>query len=721
MRAEDQTQKSSVDTARSTRIGVDVGGTFTDFVMVDAGCDLIFTGKRLTTPGDPSIAILEGTERLLREAATMIGAVGSIVHGTTLVTNTIIERKGAKVGLITTRGFRDSIEMGGEIRYDLYDLFLERPQPLVPRHLRVEVDERIDAQGTVLRPLGRADMRAAAETLLREGVEAIAICFLHSYRNDSHERLAKEVLEELAPGLPMCISSEVAPEIREYERGSTAAANAYVLPLMRDYLARLEDRLRELGLKGTLYVMLSGGGIASIKSAQQFPIRLIESGPAAGAMGACFYSRLIGEDHVISFDMGGTTAKICLIDEGRPEHAHQFEAARVRRFRKGSGLPLKVPVIDLIEIGAGGGSLARVDAMGLLKVGPESAGSQPGPVCYGSGGTEPAVTDADLLLGYLSPDYFLGGEMKLDLDAVRSAITERVARPLGLSVTDAAAGIHSIVNENMAAATRMYIAEKGRDPRRYTMIAFGGAGPVHAYGLAKLLKLSRIVCPLGAGVRSALGFLVAPSAIDFVRSYVSRLEEIDWQHLNHLFDEMEEEGRRMLAEAGVTEVQIRRSADMRYAGQGFEISVPMPVGRFGSDSIIDITQQFFAAYERLFDRRITGVPIEALTWRLSVTGPAPDIRLRFAGEESAEAQARKGTREVYFPAIGFVPCPVFSRYALAEGAQLRGPAVIEERESTVVIGADARLRVDRYLNLIIDIDPPAKPVELPEEEIADNR
>ena len=520
---------------KTTRIGVDVGGTFTDFVMVDEKRDLIFTGKRLTTPGDPSVAILEGTERLLGEAGTPIDEVDSIVHGTTLVTNTVIERKGARVGLITTKGFRDSIEMGGEIRYDLYDLFLERPEPLAPRYLRVEVDERVDAEGRVLRPLSRESVRAAAESLLREGVEAIAVCFLHSYRNDSHERLAKEVLREIVPDLPVCISSEVAPEIREFERGSTTVANAYVLPLMRDYLARLDSRLREMGFSGTLYVMLSGGGITTIQSAQQFPIRLIESGPAAGAMGATFYSKLIGEDHVISFDMGGTTAKICLIDEGRPEHAHSFEAARVRRFRKGSGIPLKVPVIDLIEIGAGGGSLARVDAMGLLKVGPESAGSEPGPVCYARGGTEPAVTDADLLLGYLSPDYFLGGEMKLDFDAVRSAMSEVVARPLGLGVTEAAAGIHSIVNENMAAATRMYIAEKGRDPRRYTMIAFGGAGPVHAYGLAKLLKLRRIVCPLGAGVMSALGFLVAPSAIDFVRSYVSRVSEIDWAHLCLLY------------------------------------------------------------------------------------------------------------------------------------------------------------------------------------------
>ncbi len=705
---------------KTTRIGVDVGGTFTDFVMVDEGREQIYTGKRLTTPGDPSIAIIEGAERLLSEAKTAIGEVDSIVHGTTLVTNTVIERKGVRVGLITTRGFRDSLEMGGEIRYDLYDLFLERPEPLAPRYLRVEVDERIDAEGKVLRPLSRESVRAATEKLLREGVEAIAVCFMHSYRNDSHEKLAKEVLAEMAPMLPVCISSEVAPEIREYERGSTAVANAYVLPLMRAYLARLDKRLREMGLDGTLYVMLSGGGITTIQSAQQFPIRLIESGPAAGAMAAAFYSKLLGEENVISFDMGGTTAKMCLIDEGRPEHAHQFEAARVRRFRKGSGLPLKVPVIDLIEIGAGGGSLARVDGMGLLKVGPNSAGAEPGPVCYRRGGTEPTVTDADLLLGYLSPDYFLGGEMKLDLDVVRAAMAKAVAKPLTLGINDAAAGIHSIVNENMAAATRMYIAEKGRDPRRYTMIAFGGAGPVHAYGLAKLLKLRRIVCPLGAGVMSALGFLVAPSAIDFVRSYVSRLTEIDWDHLNGLFDAMEKEARQVLAEAGVTQVEVRRTADMRYAGQGFEVSVSMPAGKLGPHSVKEVEHRFFETYERLFDRSIAGVPIEALTWRLSVSGPTPDIRLRFAGVEPGKGEAKKGERQVHFPGHGFVACPVYSRYALAEGAKLRGPAVIEERESTVVVGPDAHLRVDKYLNLIIDIEQPADAIERKEKAHADH-
>jgi N-methylhydantoinase A len=435
-------------------------------------------------------------------------------------------------------------------------------------------------------------------------------------------------------------------------------------------------------------------------------VRLIESGPAAGAMAASYYGMLTGTDHLISFDMGGTTAKMCLIEHGRPEHAHEFEAGRVRRFRKGSGLPLKVPVVDLIEIGAGGGSLARIDAMGLMKVGPDSAGADPGPICYGRGGAQPTVTDADLLLGYLSPDYFLGGEMALDGGAVERGVTTTIAQPLGFDLTAAAAGIHSIVNETMAAATRMYIAEKGRDPRRYAMIAFGGAGPVHAYALAKLLKLKRVISPLGAGVTSALGFLVAAPAIDYVRSYVSRLDNIDWAHLNRLFDDMERDARALLVEAGANpdEITLRRQADMRHVGQGFEIGVEVPAGRLGPDSLEAMKTLFLDTYQQLFDRRIPEVPIEALTWRLGATGPVPNVQLNFAGQGTATHDPVKGTRPVWFPETGFAPCKVYDRYALTAGMTFAGPAVIEERESTTVAGPDARITVDKYLNLIIDID-----------------
>ncbi len=692
------------------RVGVDVGGTFTDFVLVDENRDLIFTGKRLTTSEDPSVAITEGLERLVEEAGTSVPELDAVVHGTTLVANTMIERKGAKIGLITTAGFRDSLEMGREIRYDLYDLFFERPKPLAPRFLRLAIDERVNSNGEVLRPLDESRLQDAAQQLKEEGVEAIAICFMHSYANDSHERRAKEVLEAAFPNIPITTSTEVAPEIREYERANTACANAYVLPLMQRYLGDLSDKLSALGLKQPLYLMQSSGGIASVETGRKAPIHLIESGPAAGATAGAFYGRLTDTHHLISFDMGGTTAKMCLIEEFEPEHAHEFEAGRVRRFKKGSGLPLKVPVIDLIEIGAGGGSLARVDNMGLLKVGPDSSGSDPGPVCYGQGGTQPAVTDADLLLGYLSPEYFLGGEMDLDLSSVEGAVQDTLASATGLSVTDVAAGIHSIVNENMAAATRMYIAEKGRDPRRYALVASGGAGPVHAYGMAKLLKINRVICPLGAGVLSALGFLVAAPGTDAVRSYVSRLETLDWNRLNDLFAEMEAEALAQIQEAGAdpSTVSMRRRADMRYSGQGFEIDVPVPDGKLDESSAATIRQIFLDRYQELFGRQISDLPMEALTWRVYASGPTPNVELNFAGQQIDENPADKGEREVYFPETGYAACKIYNRYALKPGDSFRGPAVIEERESTAVAGPDTTVSIDKYLNLIIDIDAPTE-------------
>lgn len=691
---------------KRVRVGVDVGGTFTDFVLVDEDRDLIFTGKRLTTADDPSIAIAEGVERLLKEAGTDAGRLHSVVHGTTLVTNTIIERTGAKVGLITSKGFRDTLEMGREIRYDLYDLFLEAPPTLVPRYLRCEVAGRMAPDGEELQAFDEQGFREVARRLIEdEKVDALAVSFMHAYRNPDHERRAQAILTEEFGGTPVTISSDVAPEIREFERTSTTCANAYVQPLMLSYLERLDNKLRDMGTNGSLYVMLSGGGITTVRSAQDYPIRLIESGPAAGAMAASFYSGLIGEENLISFDMGGTTAKMCLIDGGRPDRKHDFEAGRVKRFMKGSGLPLKVSVVDMIEIGAGGGSLANIDGMGLLKVGPRSAGSNPGPVCYNLGGTDPAVTDSDLFLGYLNPDYFLGGEMKLDMATVERAIADKVAKPLGIGTLDAAVGIHNIVNENMAAATRMHLAEKGRDPRRYSMIAFGGAGPVHAYNLAKLLKLKRLIVPLGAGVTSALGFLVAAPAIDYVRSYVSRLEQVDWPQLNGLFEEMETEARDLLAEAGARadEITFTRSADMRHLGQGFEISVPVPNGSLDGGTTDGLRESFFDAYQQLFERTVRDVPIEALNWRLAATAPVPNIALNFGGQPIGTGDALKGQRDVHFSETGFASCKVYDRYALKPGDSFEGPAVVEERESTTVVGPGAQVSVDKFHNLIIEL------------------
>ena len=693
----------------SVRLGVDVGGTFTDLVLHDPRRDLVHTGKLLTTPEDPSVAIVAGVERLLAETGIVAGDVHSIVHGTTLVTNTVIERTGARVGLITTQGFRDVIEFGREIRYDLYDLFLEAPPRLVPRRLRLEVAERLDADGQVLIPLDEAAVRRTARELVEQhGVEAIAISFLHSYRDPRHERRAAEIVRAVCPGVPLTLGSDVASEIREFERTSTACANAYVQPLMSRYLGRLEQRLAEIGFAGRLYVMLSSGGIATLAEAKAFPIRLIESGPAAGAMASAFIARLAGLDRVVSFDMGGTTAKMCLIEDGAPDHKYDFEAGRVRRFVKGSGLPLKVSVVDMIEIGAGGGSIARLDqAAGLMKVGPRSAGAAPGPVCYNRGGTQPTVTDADLLLGRLNPAYFLGGEMQLDLAKVEAAFAGGVARALGLSVQDTALGVQRIVDETMAAATRQHFAEKGRDPRRYTLIAFGGAGPLHAFNLARLLKIGRVVVPFGAGVASAFGFLVAPPATDMVRSYVARLERLDWGVVNAMLEEMAGHGTRLLIEAGADPdaIQLRPSADMRHVGQGFEVPVRLPAMTLAAGDLDALREGFFASYRQRFGRTMPEAPIEALTWRLACVAPAQDIRIGAAPAAGAgsAAAARRGSRQVVFEGAGALDCAVYDRYALGPGATFEGPALVEERESTCCIGPGARVAVDRLLNLVIEM------------------
>jgi N-methylhydantoinase A len=501
------------------------------------------------------------------------------------------------------------------------------------------------------------------------------------------------------------ISTVVAPEIREYERTCTAVANAYVLPLMRRYIDDLQSKLTGLGLEGPLNVMLSGGGIAALRIAQEAPIQMIESGPAAGAISGAYYGRLTDTQSVIAFDMGGTTAKMCLIEDFNPEHANTFEAGRVRRFRKGSGVPLKVPVIDLIEIGAGGGSISRLDAMGLLKVGPDSAASEPGPVCYGLGGENPTVTDADLLLGYLSPEYFLGGEMSLDVGMVRNAIEAKLATPSGMTATDIAAGIHAIVNNNMAAATRAHIAEKGRDPRRYTLVATGGAGPVHAYGVAKQLKLNRFICPLGAGVSSALGFLIAAPATEGVHSYVSTLDQLDSEKVLKIFNDMSVSASNSLVEAGgdVKTITIKHRVEMRYRGQGFEISVDLPDDLAEVDLPKLLKADFLKRYAELFGRSISDVAIETVTWRISASGPTPNIQLNFEGQQIDRGAASKGERQVFFPETGYATCKIYNRYGLAAGTIISGPAVIEERESTVVAGPDTTISVDDHLNLIIDI------------------
>src|SRR5437667_683591 len=715
------------------RLGVDIGGTFTDLVVIDEATGTARVGKVLTTPKDPAHGVEEGIRALLDDAGVRPDEVRAVVHGTTLATNALIEKKGAKTALLTTEGFRDALEIGREGRYDMYDLFIDPPSPLVPRHLRREVPERLLADGSIARAIDEVAARRVLAELAQDGVEALAICLLHAYVNPAHEARLVALAHEAIPGVFVSCSSEVVPEIREYERASTTCANVYVAPLMARYLEDLERRLAGLGIPGQLYIMQSSGGIAVPPLARRLPVRLIESGPAAGALAAAQAAGQRREPKLLSFDMGGTTAKACVIDDGVPLVGREFEVARADRFKKGSGLPIRVPVIELIEIGAGGGSIARVDRMGLLKVGPDSAGADPGPAGYTLGGRHPTVTDADLLPGYLDAEFFLGGRMRLDREAAHRVVGEHVARRLGLDVTGAAWGIHRVVNENMAAAARIHGIERGRDLRQYPLFAFGGAGPVHCWQVAKILKVPRILIPFGAGAMSAYGLLAAPLAFDFVRTGRQRLDRAGWAAVNQLFAEMEAEGRALLARAGVaaSDVRVARIAEMRYLGQGHEVEAAVPLGNLSAERLPTITASFEAAYRALYHRLPQGVPIEALNWRVTVAGPDPKIALtsrtepprvsvrpplvragltapatttrRGSARPNSANYAIKGRRRAYFAESGdFVETAVYDRYALTTGMTLTGPAIVEERESTAVIGPGGRARVDAGLALIVE-------------------
>ena len=689
------------------RIGVDIGGTFTDLVVFDDASGSFAVGKTLTTPRDPSEAVETLVLETLKRESIAASAVQQLIHGTTLVTNAIIERTGAPTALLATRGFRDSIEIRRENRYELYDLMLEMPQPLVPRYLRFDVPQRTLADGTTLQELDTAFVAQLTRELAENHIEAVAIAFLNSFTNPAAEREARAIVQRIAPAMRVSISSEVVPEIREFERTSTTIANVYVQERVEKYLRELQARLERIGFQGNLFLMISSGGIVTVDTAVRFPVRLLESGPAGGALAAVSYGAACGYSDLLSFDMGGTTAKFCIIDRGQPLIAHEFEVDRRYRLKKGSGLPIKLPVIEMIEIGAGGGSIARIDALGLLKVGPDSAGAEPGPVCYGGGGTEPTVTDADLVLGYLDADYFLGGQFKIDLPAARRAITERIAEPAGLSLEEAAWGIHQVVNESMANAARIHTLERGKDPHRFPVFAFGGAGPVHGYRIAKALGSPALIAPFGAGVMSAVGFLTAPLAFDFVRSWPSRLDQMDWQKANALLGEMEAEGRALLEQSGVSPAHIRhqRMADIRYAGQGHEIQVALPNAQLDSASIPGIMRSFEETYRRLYERLSESVPVEIINWRVVSSSPAPQVRLRADADEHSVAQAaHKGSRKAYFPELGgYHDTPVYNRYALLPGTGFDGPAIVEERESTVIVGPDCRFRIDEQLNLIIEL------------------
>ncbi len=690
------------------RVGIDIGGTFTDLIIVDDATGAFVVGKALTTPNDPSEAIETVLSEALGQAGVAADDLRQIIHGTTLVTNAIIERKGARTALLATQGFRDAVEIAREHRYELYDLMIDLPKPLTPRYLRFDVPQRTLSDGATLRELDEAYVERLARELADNGVEAVAIAFLNSFANPEAERAARAAVLRAAPELRVSISSEVVPEIREYERTSTTIANVYVQARVERYLHELEARLARLGFKGNFFVMLSSGGIATVDTAVRFPVRLLESGPAAGALAAATYGMASGHPALLSFDMGGTTAKLCVIDHGQPLLAREFEVDRIYRFKKGSGLPMKVPVIEMIEIGTGGGSIARVDSLGLLKVGPHSAGAEPGPVCYGRGGTEPTVTDADLVLGYLDPSYFLGGRIALELAAARRAIEERIAGPLGLAVEAAAWGIHQVANENMANAARVHALERGKDPHRFPVFAFGGAGPVHGYRLAEALGAPALIAPFGAGVMSTVGFLAAPLAFDFVRSAPGRVEALDWARANALLAEMQAEGQALLADSGVPVGAIvhRRQADMRYVGQGHEIRVPLPAGELGPHDTAAITAAFERVYRELYGRLGPPVPIELINWRVIASGPPPELRLQTSAGPSADAQtALKGRRAAYFSELGgYHDTPVYDRYTLAPGARFDGPAIVEERESTVIVGPRGRCQVDEQRNLVITMN-----------------
>jgi N-methylhydantoinase A len=685
------------------RVGVDIGGTFTDMLWVGEDGTAVI-GKTLTTPGDPSLAVESALKPVLENGTVRRGQRGTLIHGTTLVTNALIERKGAPTALLTTAGFRDAVEIGREHRYELYDLNLELPKPLVPRHLRFDVPERLAADGGVLQPLDEAFVRRLVVELRDKGIKAIGVCYLNSFRNPTHERLTAKIIAELAPEVRVSLSSEVVAEIREFQRTSTTLVNVYVQERVSDYLAQLQRRLDKLGFTGSFFIMLSSGGIATRETSSRFPVRLLESGPAAGALAAAQAGLLSGHQDLLSFDMGGTTAKLCVIEDGQPLKTHEFEVDRVYRFRKGSGLPVRVPVIDMIEIGAGGGSIARIDSLGLLKVGPDSSGADPGPVCYGQGGKEPTVTDADLVLGYLDPKYFLGGRMQLDLQGARHALG-RLAERMSMTIEQVAWGIHQIVNENMANAARAHLSERGKDPRRMPMYAFGGAGPVHGYRVAEILRLPALISPYGAGVGSTFGLLSAPLAFDFVRSAYSRLDELDWKFANGLLDEMAEEGRKVLENSGLSakEISYRRTADMRYVGQGHEVSVPLPDGLLRADDLAKITAAFENTYRTLYGRKGPDVPLEVINWRVVASGPRPEMGWQLPKDGSNRGDPRKGSRAAFFPERGgFVEIPVYDRYACRPGMEFHGPAIIEERESTLVMGAHGSARVDERLNMIVE-------------------
>ncbi|MGR3629775.1 MAG: hydantoinase/oxoprolinase family protein [Sulfitobacter sp.] len=675
--------------ASTIRLGVDIGGTFTDVVLEKGGES--FSTKVLTTYAAPENAIIDGMHQVCTKAGVTPADLTQIIHGTTLATNALIERRGAKTALITTQGFRDVIEMRTESRFEQYDLNLNLPEPLLPRQMRYTVEERVDATGAVLLPLDRTEVEALADRIADAGYDSVAVGLIHSYLNDAHERLIREVLEERLPGVMVSISSEVSPQMREYERFNTVVANAYIKPLMKSYLGRLEGRLQEEGVSCNIFLMHSGGGIISIESAAEFPVRLVESGPAGGAVFAANIAARYGLDKVLSFDMGGTTAKICLIKNQTPKTSRVFEVARTYRFKKGSGMPISIPVIDMVEIGAGGGSLAHVDAMRQIRVGPESAGSEPGPACYGRGGEKPAVTDADLVLGKLDPDNFAGGSIRLDTTGSEGALQNVIGKELDMDAATAAFGLAEVVDENMANAARVHAVENGEDLSDYTMIAFGGAAPLHAGRLCEKLGVERLLVPPGAGVGSAIGFLRAPFSFEANRSVYMKLSDFDADRIKTLLAELQEEATGFVrnCDAGA-EILSEYKVYMRYSGQGWEIPIVLDEADALNPNAVRFEALFEADYSKLFGRTVEGLDIEITVWSVNATTP-PEAVARTAEQSPGAAADVALTRRMFDPALAeYCDADVVLRAQMAPGQTAQGPAAITEDETTIILPASRR-------------------------------
>ena len=691
------------------RLGIDIGGTFTDFALLDQAGQKLAIHKQLTTPLDPSAAVIDGIQEVLKKNNVPISDVSVIAHGTTLVTNAVIERKGVLTGMLVTSGFEDILDTGMEQRYELFDLRITYPEPIVPRNLRKGISERIHFNGDIETEIDMKQVLGATQELVEiYNVKALAVCFLHSYVNSSHESAVVKFLQNQFPDLYISASSEVYPNMREFERWTTTAINAYTRPMTDHYLQKLEGDLKELGFDGQLYIMTSSGGMLSPITARRFPVRLLESGPAAGMLMSAVQGKALELPNILSFDLGGTTAKGALVRDYKPLKSEQMEVDRVNEARKGSGFPLRIPVLDMIEIGSGGGSIAGIDDRDLLKVGPRSAGANPGPACYGKDGGYAALTDANLLLGYLDPDFFLGGEMKLDKRASEIAIEKNVGLPLSLSTLRASWGIHDSASEDIARAFRIHAAERGFDYRNATMVAFGGSGPLHAMGVAEKLKIPRVVFPIGAGVYSALGLLASPLSFELSRSRRVIVDDIDLKIFSSLFEALADETTNSLREAGVpnNEIHISRQIEARYFGQTHEIEVYLPEEQSIDDTFYNLRKLFEKRYSEVYSFAVIDAPIEIINWKVIASGPEPDFKMGYTIDSEKNTQldlAIKGTREVYFEKGGFQETPIYDRYLLTEGMKILGPALVEERESTCLITVGSKAFIDPVLNIIAEL------------------